>query len=46
MVASAKGLGAEKDCQQHIQKTDPSSRQRGCPTKYKTVTVKTLILAD
>jgi hypothetical protein len=35
MVASPKGIGPEKDCagegQQHIQKTDPSSRQRGCP---------------
>jgi hypothetical protein len=33
-----------EDCagkgQQHIQKTDPSSRQRGRPTKNKTVTVK------
>jgi hypothetical protein len=32
-----KGLGPEKDCagkgQQHIQKTDPSSRQRGRPTR-------------
>jgi hypothetical protein len=31
------GLGPEKDCagkdQHHIQKTDPSSRQRGRPTK-------------
>jgi hypothetical protein len=39
MVASTKGLGPEKDCvgkiQQHIQKTDPSSRQRGRPTKTK-----------
>jgi hypothetical protein len=26
--------------QQHIQKTDPSSRQRGRPTRNKTVTVK------
>jgi hypothetical protein len=37
MVSSTKGLGLEKDCagkgQQHIQKTDPSSRQRGRPTK-------------
>jgi hypothetical protein len=37
MVARSKGLGPEKDCtgegQQHIQKTDPSSRQRGRPTK-------------
>jgi hypothetical protein len=35
MVSSPKGLGPEKDCagkgQQHIQKTDPISRQRGCP---------------
>jgi hypothetical protein len=34
-----KGLGSEKDCagegQQHIQKKDPSSRQRGRPTKTK-----------
>jgi hypothetical protein len=39
MVARSKGLGPEKDCageyQQHIQKTDPSSRQRGRPTKTK-----------
>jgi hypothetical protein len=37
MVSSPKGLGPEKDCtgkgQQHIQKADPSSRQRGRPTK-------------
>jgi hypothetical protein len=37
MVASPKGLEPEKDCagkgQQHIKKTDPSSRQRGRPTK-------------
>jgi hypothetical protein len=43
----SKGLGAEKDCvgktQQHIQKTDPSIRQRGRPTKNKTVTVKRVI---
>jgi hypothetical protein len=43
MVTRPKGLGHEKDYagddQQHIQKTDPSSRQRGRPTK-KTVTVK------
>jgi hypothetical protein len=43
-VAIPKGLGPEKDCagkgQHHIQKTDPSSRQRGRPTKNKTVTVK------
>jgi hypothetical protein len=35
MVSSFKGLGPEKDCagkgQQHIQKTDPSTRQRGHP---------------
>jgi hypothetical protein len=47
MVASTKGLGPEKDCagrsQQHIQKTDPSSRQRGRPTRNKTVTVKKII---
>jgi hypothetical protein len=34
---STKGLRPEKDCagkgQQHIQKTNPSSRQRGRPTK-------------
>jgi hypothetical protein len=39
MVASPKGLGPEKDSagkgQQHIQKTDPSSRQRGHPIKTK-----------
>jgi hypothetical protein len=37
MVSSPKGLGPKKDCagqgQQHIRKTDPSSRQRGRPTK-------------
>jgi hypothetical protein len=37
MVASTKGLGPKKDCagkgQQHIQKTDPSSRERGLSTK-------------
>jgi hypothetical protein len=37
MVARSKGLGPEKHCagedRQHIQKTDPSSRQRGRPTK-------------
>jgi hypothetical protein len=36
MVASPKRLGPEKDCagevQQHIQKTDPFSRQRERPT--------------
>jgi hypothetical protein len=39
MVASPKGLEPEKDCaskgQQYRQKTDPSSRQRGRPTKTK-----------
>jgi hypothetical protein len=43
MVAIIKGLGPEKDCagkgQQHIQNTNPSSRQRGRPTKNKTVIV-------
>jgi hypothetical protein len=37
MVASTKGLGHEKDCagkdEQHIQKTDQSSRQRGTSQK-------------
>jgi hypothetical protein len=37
---SLKGLGPEKDCagkdQRHIQKTDPSSRQRGRPTESRT----------
>jgi hypothetical protein len=37
MVTSPKGLGSEKDYagddQQHLQKTDPSSRQGGGPTK-------------
>jgi hypothetical protein len=37
MVSSSKGLGPEKDGpgkgQQHTQKTDLSSRQRGRPTK-------------
>jgi hypothetical protein len=37
MVASPKGLGPQNDCagmgQQYIKKTDPSSRQRGRPTK-------------
>jgi hypothetical protein len=36
-LKESKGLGPEKDCagegQQHIQKTDPSSSQRGRPTK-------------
>jgi hypothetical protein len=39
-VASPKGLGPQKDCagkgQRHIQKTDPSSRQRGRPTESRT----------
>jgi hypothetical protein len=37
MVASSKGLRPEKGCagkgQQHIQQTDPSSRQKERPTK-------------
>jgi hypothetical protein len=37
MVMSLKGLGPEKDYadegQQHIKKTDPSSRERGRPKK-------------
>jgi hypothetical protein len=37
MAASTKGLGPEKDCagkdQQHIQKTDSASRQRGRHTE-------------
>jgi hypothetical protein len=40
MVASPKGLGPGNDYtgkgQQHIQKTDPSSRQTERPTKKKT----------
>jgi hypothetical protein len=40
MVASPNGLEPEKECadngQQHIQKTDPSSRQRGRHTKTNT----------
>jgi hypothetical protein len=44
MVASTKGLGPEKDYagkgQQLIRKTDLSSRQRGRPTKTKTVIVE------
>jgi hypothetical protein len=36
-LKSPKRLGPEKDCagkiQQHVQKTDPSSRHRGRPTK-------------
>jgi hypothetical protein len=36
MVTSPKGLGPKNDCagkgQQHIQKADPSSHQRGHPT--------------
>jgi hypothetical protein len=39
-VASPKGLGPKKDCtgkgQRHIQKTNPSSRQRGRPTETRT----------
>jgi hypothetical protein len=37
MVTSPKGLGHQKDyageVQHHIQKTDPSSRKKGGPTK-------------
>jgi hypothetical protein len=42
MVTNTPGLEPEKDCagQQHTQKTDQSSRQRGRPTKNKTVSVK------
>jgi hypothetical protein len=44
MVASPNGIGPEKDCagkdQQHIQMTDPASRQRGRPHKNQTLTVK------
>jgi hypothetical protein len=47
MVTSTKGLGPEKDCagkgQQHIQKTDPSSRQRGYPTKKQDRNCQTII---
>jgi hypothetical protein len=36
----SQGTTTEKDCagkgQRHIQKTDPSSRQRGCPTEWRT----------
>jgi hypothetical protein len=43
MVTSSKGFGLKKDyageSQKHIQKTDPSSRQRGSPTKIR-LTVK------
>jgi hypothetical protein len=43
MVKSPKGLGPKKDfageCQQHIQKTDPSSRQRA-PHKNRAVIIK------
>jgi hypothetical protein len=50
MVTSTKGLGPEKDCagkaQQHIQKTDPSSRQRGRRTENKTVNTKTYWQTD
>jgi hypothetical protein len=38
-IEATQGLGPERDCagkdQQHIHKTDPSSRQRGRPTKEK-----------
>jgi hypothetical protein len=37
MVTSTKGLGPENNCagkgQQHVQMTEPSSRQRGGPTE-------------
>jgi hypothetical protein len=40
MGSSPKGLGPEKDCagkgQRHLQKTDPSSRQRGRTTETRT----------
>jgi hypothetical protein len=40
MVMSPKGLGLEKKCagegQQHILKTDTSSRQKGCSIKTRT----------
>jgi hypothetical protein len=40
MITSAKELGPEKDYagegQQRIQKTDPSSRQKGRPRKTRT----------
>jgi hypothetical protein len=40
----SQGTRPEKNCagkdQQHIQKTDPSSRQRGHSTENKTITVK------
>jgi hypothetical protein len=36
----SQGTRKKKDCagkgQQHIQKTDPSSRQRGCPIRTRT----------
>jgi hypothetical protein len=41
MVASPKGLGPKKDCtgkgQQHIKKTDLSSRQKRRPTKQERI---------
>jgi hypothetical protein len=44
MVASSKGHGPEKDRagknQEHVQMTDPSSRQRGRPMKNKTVAIE------
>jgi hypothetical protein len=44
MVVGSKALGPKKDCadkaQQHVQMTDPSSPQRGRPTKNNTVTAK------
>jgi hypothetical protein len=57
MVLSPKELGPEKDCagkgQQHIKKTDPSSRQRGrpsnideCTTLYKMPENRILITAS
>jgi hypothetical protein len=58
MVTGPKGLEPEKDyagkAQQHIKKTDPSSRQRGRPTETKSIKYlvmsptlgSTLILTD
>jgi hypothetical protein len=44
MVMSTKGLRPDKDYagegEQHMRKTDATSRQRGRPHKNKTVTVK------
>jgi hypothetical protein len=44
MVTSPKGLGPEKDYagegQQHIQKTDPSSRQKECYIRIMTAGVQ------